>query len=464
MSRDSDADGPDLAEADEIELPKGFLLGAATAAYQIEGAVAEGGKGESIWDRFVRTPGAIADGDSGEVACDHHHRWREDIALMGALGLGAYRFSISWPRIQPTGRGRPHPQGLGFYDRLVDGLLEAGITPFATLYHWDLPQALHDDFGGWLDRSIVEAFATYTDVVSRALGDRVKHWVTLNEPWTFTSCGYAYGEDAPGLSLGMKGLLAASHNALMAHGAAVPILRTNVADGQIGIVTDLNTVEPASETQADREAARRFDGAQNRWFLDPLFKGAYPTDMVELYRDILPEIRPGDTAAMAPELDFLGVNYYRRSVVRAGADLPPVDYQRVSPPSHYTAMGWEVHGPGLYDILHTVHEHYGPKALYVTENGAAFDDVLDPDGRVRDRHRTRYLLDHLREVARAAADGLPLKGYFAWSLMDNFEWAYGFAKRFGLVHVDYPTQRRTIKDSGRVFAHIARPGGPRSPR
>ena len=313
-------------------------------------------------------PGAIARGDTGQVACDHYRRWREDIALMGELGLGAYRFSLSWPRIQPEGRGRPNPRGIAFYDRLVDGLLEAGITPFVTLYHWDLPQELHDDFGGWLDREIVGAFGDYAEIASRALGDRVKHWVTLNEPWTFTSCGYAHGEDAPGLSLGMKGLLAASHNALLAHGTAVPILRANVAHCQVGIVTDLNTVTPASKQpgrSGTRPGASTAPRTAGTWI--PCSRGLTRRTWSSSTGKSCRRSGPATRLPWPPRWTFWGSTTTGARWWVPAATLPPVDYQRVSPPGLYTAMDWEVYPPGLYDILVYVHERYGPPALYVTE-------------------------------------------------------------------------------------------------
>ncbi len=424
------------------QFPEAFVWGAATAAYQIEGAVRQDGRGQTIWDTFTRQPGAILGGDTGDTACDHYHRWQHDIALMSQLHLHAYRFSIAWARILPEGRGAVNQAGLDFYDRLVDGLLEAGIEPFVTLYHWDLPQALFEDGGGWLRRGIADDFARYADIVSRALGDRVRHWATFNEPWVFSWAGYAFGEDAPGLRHGARGALAATHHAFLAHGMAVPILRRNVPQGQIGIVLDLNVPEPASPDPADVAAAGRFEGFQNRWYLDPLFRGVYPADMVELYGDAAPDVHPDDMALIATPLDWLGINFYRRSVIAAGDDLPPIDYRRVSPPGEYTEMGWEVSPGGLYDILKYVHDRYAPPALFVTENGAAFADVLETSGRVHDERRVAYLREHFRQAHRAIQDGVPLKGYFVWSLMDNFEWAYGYSKRFGLVYVDYTTRQR----------------------
>ncbi len=438
--------------ARHLSLPRDFVLGAATAAYQIEGAVSADGRGESIWDRFSHAPGAIKDGQTGDMACDHYHRWSEDVGLMTRLGLDAYRFSIAWPRVLPMGGGEVNSAGLDFYDSLVDALLKAGIAPFVTLYHWDLPQALQDRGGGWLRRGIVEDYLAYADIVTRRLGDRVRHWVTFNEPWTFTWCGYAFGEDAPGLKLGARGALTASHHALLAHGLAVPLIRANAPGAQIGIVLDLNAVSPASDRPEDVAATRRFDGCQNRWYLDALFRGAYPEDMVRVYGELAPDAQVGDLAAMATPLDYLGINVYRRSVIAEGKDVPPVNFTRVSPPGRHTGIGWEVYPSGLFDILDCVHRNYAPKALYITENGAAYPDRIEADGTILDLERSRYLIEHLEQVKRALGAGIPLRGYFAWTLTDNFEWAHGFDQRFGLVHIDFQNQRRRIKASGDLFA------------
>jgi len=455
VSEPIDDIGDVTARARTIRLPAGFAIGAATAAYQIEGAVAEDGRGESIWDRFTHTPGAIKDGQTGDVACDHHHRWREDIALMRRLNLNAYRFSIAWPRIIPDGRSAVNEASLAFYDRLVDALLEGGIEPFVTLYHWDLPQALQDEGHGWLRRGIVDDYLAYIDAVTRRLGDRVRHWTTFNELWTFTWWGYAFGEDAPGMKLGAKGALSASHHALLAHGRAVPVIRANSPGARVGIVLDLNAANPASNRPEDVAATRRFDGCQNRWYLDALFRGAYPADMLELYAGSAPEIHQGDMATIAAPIDYLGINVYRRSIIAAGPDMPPVNFTRIQPPGSYTNIGWEVYPPALYDILAYVQDNYAPGDLYITENGAAFADRVGPDGAIVDLERARYMVAHLEQAVRAIGAGIPLKGYFAWSLMDNFEWAYGFSQRFGLIHVDYETQRRQVKLSGELYAAIA---------
>ncbi|AZO52739.1 MULTISPECIES: GH1 family beta-glucosidase [unclassified Mesorhizobium] len=444
------------ARASGLVFPRGFVFGAATAAYQIEGSPDADGKGESIWDRFCRIPGAIVDGSSGDVACDHYHRWKEDIAVLKALGLGAYRFSLAWTRLLPEGRGEANAVGIAFYDRLIDDLLEAGIEPYATLYHWDLPQALQDR-GGWYNRETAAAFADYAGLAARSFGDRVRKWTTLNEPWTFCWSGHATGEDAPGFRDGVKGGVAASHHALLAHGLAVPVIRAEVADAQVGIVFDLNVAEAASEEPRDVAATRRFDGAQNRWFLDAVFKGAYPEDMLALYGDLLPPIHAQDNEIIAAPLDYLGINIYRRSVIAAGDELAPLSYRRVQPEGIYSAVDYEIWPRCMYDILRYVNDGYAPPAIYISENGVATTpETVGKDGHVWDDLRATYYVDHLEQVAKAAAEGVPVRGYFAWTLTDNFEWAYGYTTPFGITHVDFDTQQRHIKYSGDVYAMIAR--------
>ncbi|MFF5563349.1 GH1 family beta-glucosidase [Streptomyces sp. NPDC012623] len=443
-------------------LPADFTWGVATAAYQIEGAVAEDGRTPSIWDTFSHTPGAVDNGDTGDVACDHYHRVPEDIALMRRLGVGAYRFSVAWPRIVPGGDGPVNKAGLDFYDRLVDGLLEAGITPFATLYHWDLPQVLQDR-GGWPARETAEHFAAYASVVAGRLGDRVKDWATLNEPLCSSWIGHLEGRMAPGLT-DLTAAVRASYHLHLGHGLAVQAIRAVCADARIGIVNNLSPIEPASDSEEDRAAAVRADGHTNRWWLDPIHGRGYPADMRELYGVELPE-RPGDLETIAAPLDWLGLNYYFRQIVR---DDPagPVPYARQVEvaDARTTHMGWEVHADGLEQLLGRLTTEYGARRLYVTENGSAFPDAVRADGTVDDPERTRYLEEHLAACARAVAGGAPLAGYFAWSLMDNFEWAYGYDKRFGLVHVDYATQRRTVKSSGHRYAEIVRAASERGRR
>jgi len=437
----------------KITFPKDFIWGVATSAYQIEGAWNEDGKGESIWDRFSHTPGTIEDGTNGDVACDHYHRWREDISLMKSLGVEAYRVSVSWPRILPTGRGEVNQAGLDFYSRLVDGLLEAGILPFLTLYHWDLPQALQDE-GGWPARATAEAFAEYADVVSHNLGDRVKHWITHNEPAVAGFEGHMTGRHAPGIQ-DSNAALHAAHHLLLSHGWAVPVIRSNSPDAEVGIALNLMPAVPASASAADFHACRHFDGYLNRWFLDPLYGRHYPADIVASYiaqRHLAAEglilVDDGDLDTIAVQTDFLGVNYYTRGIIRAEDapdNLPQTTFP--APDSERTEMGWEVYPDGLYDILNRLHFEYQPRKTYVTENGASYPDRPDTDGRVRDHRRLDYLRDHLAAAHRAIQNGVPLAGYFVWSLMDNFEWAKGYTQRFGIVRIDYDTQERIPKDS-----------------
>jgi beta-glucosidase len=434
----------------DLRFPDGFLWGAATAAYQIEGAWNEAGKGESIWDRFSHTPGKVLGGDTGDVACDHYHRWRDDIGLMRELSLHAYRLSISWPRVLPEGVGAVNSAGLDFYDRLIDGLLEAGIQAYVTLYHWDLPQALQDR-GGWANRETVAAFANYADVVVRRLGDRVKNWITHNEPWCTSFLGYAIGEHAPGIRNGPA--LAAAHHVLLSHGEAVPVLRAGSRGAQVGITLNFSPAYPASDSAGDQAAARRHDGFFNRWFLDPLYGRGYPADMVALYGAMMPEVRPGDLERMAAPTDFLGVNYYNRAVIRDDPDGPMLRVGHVRPEGEYTAMDWEVYADALRALLVRLHNDYAPGRMYITENGAAYPDTLGPDG-VHDEARIRYLAGHLAASHAAIGEGANLAGYFYWSLMDNFEWAWGYSRRFGIVYVDYPTQRRVLKDSAKFYREV----------
>ncbi|WP_328536172.1 GH1 family beta-glucosidase [Streptomyces sp. NBC_00344] len=435
-------------------LPADFTWGVATAAYQIEGAVAEDGRSPSIWDTFSHLPGKIDNNDNGDVACDHYHRWREDIGLMKQLGVDAYRFSVAWPRVVPGGDGPVNDKGLAFYDELVDGLLEAGITPFPTLYHWDLPQVLQDR-GGWPSRDTAEHFATYAAVVAERLGDRVKDWTTLNEPLCSSWIGHLEGTMAPGLT-DITAAVRTSYHLHLGHGLATQAIRAAVPGARVGVVNNITTCEPATEREEDVAAAVRADGHTNRWWLDPIHGRGYPQDMVDLYGVDLP-IRAGDLDTIAAPLDWLGVNYYFRNVVADDPKGPlPHAKQVYLPGARHTAMDWEVNADGLENILLRLTEDYGPEKIYVTENGSAYPDVVRPDNCVDDPERTQYLDEHLAACSRAARRGVPLAGYFAWSLLDNFEWAYGYDKRFGLVHVDYPTQRRTIKGSGHRYADIVR--------
>lgn len=443
-----------------MPFPPGFVWGAATSSYQIEGATSEGGRGPSIWDTFCARPGAIEDGSDGSVATDHYHRAPHDVALMKTLGLHAYRFSIAWPRMFPTGHeSAPLEAGLEFYDRLVDTLLEAGITPWATLYHWDLPQGL-EDAGGWPVRDTVGRYVHYADVMTRRLGDRVSHWITHNEPWVVSMLGYQQGRHAPGRT-SWSDALAAAHHVLLSHGEAVPVIRANVSDAKVGITLNLCPAEPASPSATDAAAARSFDGHFNRWFLDPVFGRGYPADKLAEYTRLghLGEpwdvVRDHDLHTIAAPLDFLGVNYYNRAVLRS--DSVPEEHNHgrtvhVAPASEHTDMGWEVHAPSLEALLRRVHHDYRPKSIAITENGASYATGPDDSGRVRDVLRVRFFRDHLEACDRAIAAGVPLEAYFAWSLLDNFEWERGYAQRFGLFYVDYETQARLAKDSARWYA------------
>ncbi|MDX2160915.1 MAG: GH1 family beta-glucosidase [bacterium] len=442
----------------ELQFPAGFRWGTATASYQIEGGAHEDERGTTIWDTFSRTPGKVVNGDTGDVACDHYHRWKDDIQLLKALNCTVYRLSAAWSRLFPSGRGRLNEKGVDFYSRIVDELLANGITPYVTLYHWDLPQALQDE-GGWTRRGIVDDFAAYTDALTQTLGDRVKHWITLNEPWVFTWLGYAIGIHAPGyVTTDPSVPLTAAHHALLAHGAAVERVRANVPDAQVGITLNLTHVDPATARPSDLEAMTRHDGFFNRWFLDPVLRGHYPADMLAYWQEYLPPIEPGDMAKISIPTDFLGINYYSRAVVEHNDTAPYTQAMPVRPAGEgheYTDMGWEVYPQGLYTLLKRLHTEYHPKALYITENGAAFPDELTPDGAIHDEARVNYLRRHFEAASHAIRDGVPLLGYFVWSFMDNFEWAEGYAKRFGITYVDYATQRRTFKDSAKYFASIA---------
>ncbi|WP_345984266.1 GH1 family beta-glucosidase [Streptomyces sp. DSS69] len=435
-------------------LPADFTWGVATASYQIEGAVAEDGRSPSIWDTFSHTPGKIDGGDTGDVACDHYHRVPEDIGLIKQVGAGAYRFSVAWPRVVPGGDGPVNKAGLDFYDRLVDGLLEVGVTPFATLYHWDLPQVLQDR-GGWTVRETAEHFAAYAAQVVDRLGDRVKDWATLNEPLCSAWIGHLEGRMAPGLT-DLTAAVRASYHLHLGHGLAVRAIRAASSDARVGIVNNLSPIVPASTSEADLAAARRADGHINRWWLDPVLGRGYPQDMVETYGVELP-VRPGDLETIAAPLDWLGLNYYFRQIVTADPSGQAPGFTQVPvADGRHTYMDWEVYADGLEQLLLRLTEEYGVERIYVTENGSAYQDTVAADGSVHDPERVRYLEEHLAACARAVAKGAPLAGYFAWSLLDNFEWAYGYDKRFGLVHVDYATQRRTVKSSGRRYAALIR--------
>lgn len=446
-----------------ITFPPAFLWGTATSSYQIEGAWNEDGKGESIWDRFTHTPGKIEDQSTGDVACDHYHRWPEDIALMKSLNLQAYRFSTAWPRILPAGRGAVNQKGLDFYSRLVDGLLEVGITPFVTLYHWDLPQALQDE-GGWTVRSTAEAFVEYTDALSRHLGDRVKNWITHNEPWCASFLSHQIGEHAPGWQDWEAGIKA-SHHILLSHGWAVPVIRQNSPGAEVGITLNFTAAEAASASKADMDATRWFDGYFNRWFTEPIYGRSYPADMVAAYQTHLPNgmsfIQPGDLETIAVPTDFLGVNYYSRAVLRAGEtdNLPQTRFDNLE----RTEMNWEVYPDGLYNLLNRLYFEYQVPKLYITENGCSYSDGPQQNGQgtvhVPDTRRLNYLRDHFTAAHRAMQNGVPLAGFFVWSFMDNFEWAKGYLQRFGIAWVNYETQQRILKDSALWYSNVITQNG-----
>jgi beta-glucosidase len=441
----------DLSALHRSDFPADFRWGCSTSSYQIEGAAQEDGRGESIWDRFCATPGRIRDGSSGAVACDHYHRWPQDLDLAQDLGCNAYRFSIAWPRLFADGRGgKPNAKGLDFYSRLVDGLLERGLQPWATLYHWDLPQALQDR-GGWQQRDTVAAFVDYADAISAHLGDRVKHWITQNEPWCTAFLGHHEGVHAPGLR-SFPAAMQVCHHLLLSHGQALPVIRRNVPDARVGITLSLHPISPAFDSAADLAAARRHDGLRNRWFLDALHGRGYPSDVLALLGDSAPQVLPGDMAAISAPTDFLGVNYYFPEVV---ADAPGSGLLQIrvveSADVERTAFGWQVSPEGMVGLLERVHRDYQPAEIQLTENGSTFDDVLLPDGSVLDALRRSYLARHLAAAREAIAKGVPLKGYFAWSLLDNFEWAEGYVRRFGLTYVDFQTQQRTLKASGQWY-------------
>ena len=444
---------------DGLRFGPDFVFGTATAAYQIEGAVAEDGRGPSVWDTFSHTPGKVRTGETGDVECDSYHRYAEDVALTAGLGVSAYRFSIAWPRIQPTGAGPTNPAGLGYYDRLVDALLAEGVAPVATLLHWDLPQALQDA-GGWQSRDTAERFADYAGLIAGSLGDRMRMWITLNEPVVVTLHGHVRGTHAPGLRLG-TGAVPVAHHQLLGHGLAVAALRAASAGVPVGIINNYAPVHPATDAEADIAATRRQDAVHNRLFTDPLLVERYPDELVPYLGDA---VREGDLATTSASLDFLGVNYYFPGLVRAD---PSGVFGTASvrwPDVPRTAFDWPVVPDGMRETLVTLRERYGDglPPVYVTENGAAYDDVVRPDGTVQDRERVSYLDGHLRAVRAAMDAGVDVRGYFCWSLLDNFEWAEGFSKRFGLVHVDFATLRRTPKASYDWFRDLVaaqRPAG-----
>ncbi|MEI6027624.1 MAG: GH1 family beta-glucosidase [Betaproteobacteria bacterium] len=426
-----------------LRFPADFCWGVATSSFQIEGAAQEGGKGESIWDRFCRLPGAIADGSNGDVACDHVHRLEEDLNLIASLGVNTYRFSVSWPRVQPLGQGAWSEQGLDFYSRLIEGLARRGLKAHMTLNHWDLPQSLQDA-GGWASKQTVEHFVDYARGMARRFGNQVEAIATHNEPWVVAFLGHETGIFAPGLK-DRALAIQVSHHLLLSHGLALRALRADGCKARLGIVLNLAPMVPAEDSPQDVAKAHLEDGRLLRWFMDPMFRGAYPQDVLDHLGPDAPQVEEGDMCAIAVPLDYLGINYYSRSVVSAGG---PFDVNSSGLP--LTDMGWEIYPQGLTDLLLRLHQDYPVPPLYITENGGAFPDRL-ADGRVHDADRIRYLADHIAAMGEALRQGVPMAGYMVWSLMDNFEWASGYEKRFGIVHVDYQSLKRTLKDSAHWY-------------
>ena len=432
-----------------------FLWGVSTSSYQIEGAAAEDGRVPSIWDTFCATPGKIRDGSSGAVACDHYHRWEEDLDIARDMGLNAYRFSIAWPRIFNGVDAAPNARGLAFYSKLVDGMLARGLQPWATLYHWDLPQYLQDQ-GGWANRATIDAYLRYVDAVTRCLGDRVKHWITHNEPWCTAMHGNWDGMHAPG-NKSLPLALQVCHNVLVSHGRAVPLIRAHAPDAQVGIALSLHPVKAGSDSAADRAAVSRHDALRNRWFLDVLYGRGYPAEALALVGNDAPHVEAGDLEAIAAPCDFLGVNYYFPEVVVDAPKRYPLRTRIIHPQDRQrTDFGWEVSPAGLVELLERVARDYPAGDLYVTENGSSYDDQVDANGAINDTARRDYLIRHLAALRDAIAGGCTVKGYFAWSLLDNFEWAEGYLRRFGLTYIDYATQRRIVKQSGAWYGAFAR--------
>ena len=428
-----------------------FIWGVATSSYQIEGAANEGGRGQSIWDTFCKVPGKVANFDNGDIACDHYHRYKEDLDLMKWMGVKAYRFSVAWPRVIPDGVGRVNEMGLDFYDRLIDSLLEREIAPWLTMYHWDLPEALQLR-GGWNNREVVEWFGEYAEMLTSRFGDRVKNWMTLNEPLCSAWLGHLYGDMAPGIK-DLQTALNVSHHLLMSHGLACQVIRSNVSEANVGIVINVTPAVPATDSQEDSNAAQLADGFDNRWFLDPVFGRTYPADVIDTL-GASPEIHSGDMKLIAQDLDFLGVNFYFRQTVAADQNSKPLPIRSVNRENvKRTAMNWEVHPQAFEEILLRISKEYSPKAIYITENGSAWNDEVI-NGEIIDDERIDYLARHLDAMRSAREQGAPILGYFAWSFLDNFEWAYGYEKRFELIYVDYKTQTRMPKKSALYYRQL----------
>ncbi len=446
----------------EYDFPESFIFGTATSSYQIEGAWEKDGKGESIWDRFSHQEGNILNGDTGDKACDHYNRFKEDVALMKELNLDSYRFSISWPRVLPEGHGRINQAGLDFYKELVDELLKAGIEPTVTLYHWDLPQAIQDQ-GGWENRKTTDYFVEYAELLFEELGDKVKSWITHNEPWVAAFLGHYFGAHAPGKN-DLSAAIKAAHNIMLSHGKTVKRFRELKLESEIGITLDLHAIDPLSHTEKDIKAAELEEAFSNGWFLDPVFRGEYPEILLKKFKRefSLPEIKSGDMELISHEIDFLGINYYTRHVVEATEQSDELfDYKHVKMIGNsHTEMDWEVYPDGLYELLVKVNEEYTDKPIYITENGRASADKIDEYGIIHDKDRIDYYASHLKAVERAIKSGVPVAGYYAWSLMDNFEWAWGYSRRFGLIYVDFETQERIFKDSARWYQQLLKEKSP----
>ncbi len=448
---DATSPAPQGAPSVRKNFPDGFIWGSATSSFQIEGATGEDGRAPSIWDTFCAEPGRILDGSNGDMACDHYNRFKEDVALIKSLGFDAYRFSIAWPRVIPTGTGAVNEAGLNFYEQLVDELLANDITPLPTLYHWDLPQVL-EDAGGWVNRDTALAFADYAAVVVERLGDRVQTWTTLNEPFVSANHGYVTGEHAPGHTSMAEGF-AASHHLLLAHGLAGRRIRELAPDARLAIVINFTPIEPATTSNADVVAAYHQNNLENRWYADPIAGLGYPIDTARYHRWEQDEVRPGDMETIAIPIDLLGINFYTRSIVQAEGDyeLPEGTPQNT--------MGWEIHPPSLGELLRGLHERYDFPSMLITENGAPMPDRIRKDGRIEDDDRLDYIRQHLAQVHGAIEAGCPIEGYLVWSLFDNFEWAWGYGPRFGIVEVDFETQERTPKKSAEWFSATADANG-----
>ena len=443
----------------KYEFPSDFIWGSATASYQIEGAVNEGARGESIWDRFSHIPGNVHNGDTGDVACDHYHRLEQDVKLMKELGLHYYRFSIAWPRIFPEGDGNPNLEGVAFYKRLIGLLKENGILPAVTIYHWDLPQRLQD-IGGWMNPAITDYFEKYAGFLFKEFGEDVPIWITLNEPWVFTILGYGFGEHAPGYR-DMKSALKSAYNAVVAHGKAVKAYRETGLKGKIGITLNMGYEYPDTESEADKAAAEIAYQSVVRWFADPVLKGSYPKELTEKYKSagLFPDITPEGLKLASEPIDFLGINYYSSNFVRQDKNKPVVQFAFVDKGYPKTEMGWPIIPQGLEDLLVRLHKDYEGIDLFITENGAAFNDIIAQDGRIHDTNRQDYLLRHFAAMHSAIEKGVNLKGYFLWSLMDNFEWAHGYSKRFGIIYTDYTTLDRIVKDSAKWYSEVIKNNG-----